>query len=428
MKIMYLAEAYAPDIDVSALRFQEMVNTFSQQKDVGITVVVFNPQLNSERSKKTVSVSGNVEIIRYEHKYLSKLLRIAQLVSLFTVAYWIYIALREISAHKPDIVVTSIPGLAPCVAAYVASKIYKYDCCVDLRDNWFEPRLENYVISQLPWYSKLWGRVSYKISFRLFRSACKNALLVSTVYDTIFDDLKKIPGFKSPVIHVPNGVNLDEIDTVKKSFDKKAVLKKYGIPCDNGSKNIIFVGMLGGYYRPDALLTALNKIKEKGFSLNYIIVGDGDLKNKIKETAAKDGLEKQVFTPGKLAHAEVIELLLASDLAFYALDDSFPAADHALGVKIIEYIACELPILSISKDSSTVSKITSEHGIGIALNWDHLDDLGPALERMLSGNEYARRVDEYHAEFINTYNRSTNNKRLYDKIFQLYHKKMPYNA
>ena len=345
-------------------------------------------------------------------------LRVAQLAGIFTVAYWIYLLLKEVRANKPDIVIASMPGLAPAAAVYVASKVYRFPFCIDIRDSWFEPHFENYVVSQLPWYAKLYGRISYKISFRLFIAACKKAMLVSVVYETIADDLKKI-GVINPIIYVPNGVNLDEICTAK-TGDKNKTLGKYGIPSDESSRTIIFVGMIGGYYRPDVLIPALKQINEKGINLNYVIVGDGELKAGILEMAAKEGIAQHVFTPGKLGHSDVIELLLASDLAFYALDKDFPAASSALGVKIIEYIACKLPLISISQENSTVAKLIADHGIGIALNWGELENLGAAIEQVLTDKEYARRIDEYYPDFISTFNRSSNNLRLYEKIREVF--------
>lgn len=419
MKIMCLAEAYSPDIDVAALRVQEMAGAFSRQADTDTTVVVFNPRVNDPVSRRTIHKSGNITVIRYERKYLSRLLRVAQLVGIFTVVYWIYLIMKEVRANKPDIVIASIPGLAPAAAVYAVSKVCRFPFCIDVRDSWFEPHFENYVVSQMPWYAKLYGRISYKISFRLFRAACKNAMLVSVVYETIADDLKKISGFRTPVIHVPNGVNLDEIRIVK-TGEKKTTLSKYGIPADNESRTIIFVGMVGGYYRPDVLIPALKKINDNGICLNYVIVGDGELKDKIVETAAKEGIAQHVFTPGKLGHGGVIELLLASDIAFYALDKDFPAANSALGVKIIEYIACKLPLISISQENSSVARMIADHGIGVALQWDQLENLGASIERVLTSPEYARRIDEYYPDFIGTFNRSSNNQRLYDKIREVY--------
>ena len=58
MKIMCLAEAYSPDIDVAALRVQEMAGAFSKQEDTETTVVVYNPQVNYPGSRRTIQRSG----------------------------------------------------------------------------------------------------------------------------------------------------------------------------------------------------------------------------------------------------------------------------------------------------------------------------------------------------------------------------------
>ena len=419
MKIMCLTEAYTPDINVGAIRIQEMVAVFAQQKDTSVTVLVYNPQVNSKTSGRTAQQSGSVTIIRQEHRHLSRMLRVAQLVGILTVAYWVYLLLKEARRNKPDIVVASIPGLAPAAAAYLVSKALGFTICIDIRDDWLAPKFKNFVIRQLPWYAKLYGRLSYELSFLLFLQACKKALLVSAVYATILDGLKKIPGYRAPAIYVPNGVNLGEIGAIASPNRNKGAFAKYGI-LDDGAKTIIFVGMLGGYYHPDALIPALKQVNENGIRLNYVVVGEGVLKNKIKADAEKEGIGDHVFTPGNLVHREVIDLLRASDLAFYALDKDFPAADSALGVKILEYIACKLPILSISGEDAVVAQIIHDKGIGITLGWNELEHLGDAIRRMLEEDESTRHIEAYYPDFIATYDRRTNNQRLYDKMREAY--------
>jgi glycosyltransferase involved in cell wall biosynthesis len=419
MKIMLLVETYPPEINVAGIRFQEMVSTFSRQKDARVRVVVFNP-LSAGGSQQFTRVSDNVEIVRYDRKYLPKVLHTYPLINPLTIASWIYISLKEISGYKPDFVISSVPGLAPSIASYVSSKICGHSYGVDFRDNWLNPQLEDYIVSLFPRYGKPVARASYKLAFWLFKRSCRNASLISTVYDTMADDIRGIAGPGKPIAYIPNGINVEEIESVKNTLDKRGVLNKYGIPSDEMSRSIIFIGMVGGYYRPQILFDALKKINKNGVKLRYLVVGDGNLKGMMDEAIKKEGLEEQVFMLGNKSHKEVIELLLSSDIAFFPLDKDFPVSDCLLGVKVLEYVACKLPILSVSNDNATVSRFIFEHGLGTAISWENQAEMGSAIEKLLDSNEYSCNIDKYYPEFLNTYNRSTNNKILYDTIYKLY--------
>ena len=116
----------------------------------------------------------------------------------------------------------------------------------------------------------------------------------------------------------------------------------------------------------------------------------------------------------------MIELLLASDMAFYTLDKNFPNPDCALGTKVLEYVACKLPILSVANNNSIVSELISKHKIGIALNWDEITQMDIAIEKLLESTGYYETIERYYPLFIEEFNRKTNNNRFYKAIIKYY--------
>ena len=197
-------------------------------------------------------------------------------------------------------------------------------------------------------------------------------------------------------------------------------MAKYGIP--NDCKSIIYVGGLVGHYKPEILLDPLKWLIESGYKINYIVVGDGKAKNTIKEMAIEKGIKDYVFLIGKKNHTEVLELLLASDIAFYMLDKDFPNPDCALGTKVLEYISCKLPILSVANNNSIASELISKHKIGIALNWDEIAQMDIAIEKLLESTGYYENIERYYPYFIEEFDRKTNNNRLYKTIIKYYQK------
>jgi glycosyltransferase involved in cell wall biosynthesis len=419
---MLLVEQYPPDINVAGLRMHEMVNTFSEQEDVEIRVVVYNPVSKSRYLKHYSKISDKVSVVRYGRKYLPGLFHLIPSINPFTLLCCIFFSIKETINYKPDIIITTVPSFIPTIAAYITSIICKNPFCIDIRDNWINTNIIDYRVKLLPLYAKYPSKIMYKMLYLMFLRSCKNALLLSIVYESMRDDLLKHTNFKIPILHVPNGVNFSELEEITQKTDRNRVLVKYGLSTDSTTKSIIYIGELGGYYKPEILLEPLKRLVKKGYYINYIIVGDGKSKDTLKEMAIEKGIKDYVFLMGKKKHSEVIELLLASDMAFYTLDKDFPNPDCALGTKVLEYIACKLPVLSVADNNSIVSELIFKHKIGIALNWDETAQMDVVILKLLESPEYSKNIGRYYPHFIEEFDRKTNNSRLYGVMIKYYHR------
>ena len=367
---------------------------------------------------KKGEIANKMDVVRYGRKYLPRFFCLMQSINPFALLCWIFFSIKETIDYKPDIIITTVPSFVPTIVAYITSIICKKPLCIDIRDNWINTNIIDYAVKSLPLYAKHPSKIVYKFFYYLFLHSCKMALLLSIVYESMRDDLLKHTNFRVPVIYVPNGINFIELEESKQKNDRNKVLTKYRIP--NDRKSIIYVGGLGGYYKPEILLEPLKRLIERGCNVNYIIVGDGKTKDTIKKTTVQKGIENHVFLLGKKRHSEVIELILASDIGFYTLDKDFPNPDCALGTKVLEYIACKLPILSVAENNSIVSKLISEHKIGIALNWNEAIQMDIAIEKLLESTEYSENIEKYYPFFIEEFDRNTNNERLYKAIIENY--------
>ena len=421
MKIMFLVEKFPPEINVAGLRMYEMVNSFSKCKNVDIRVVAYDPGSREQHLTDNIYMSYNVKVERYARKCLPKEAHILYNINPLTLFSWILVSTKEIVNYMPDIIITTVPWWQPTIAAYISSIVFRTPFCIDIRDDWISTNMEDFYLAQIPWYGRYPSRMAYKFFRYLFIHSCKKALLLSIVYESMRQKLHEHISSDVPIIYVPNGMNLIELNQTKKFFDKEKILLKNGIVFLEESKFVIYVGMVGGYYRPDMLLVPIKRLIGAGEDIIYIVVGEGPLKETMKNAAEDMGIGDHVFLLGKRQHHEVIELLLASDVAFYALDEKFPNPDCALGVKVLEYIACKLPILSLTGDNSIVSGLITERKIGLALRWDESDQMDKALHELLTDEKYAQNIETYYESFIKEYDREQNNNRLYEEIVRHYH-------
>jgi glycosyltransferase involved in cell wall biosynthesis len=416
MKLMLLVEQYPPDINVAGLRMHEMVNTFSEHEDTDVRVVVYNPLSKTRYLRRFTKISEKVSVVRYGRKYLPGFFHLMSPINPFSFLFWTFISINESISYKPDIIITTVPSFIPTIAAYLTSIIHKKPFCIDIRDNWINTNIIDYTVKSFPLYGSYPCKILYTLYYYLFLRSCKNALLLCLVYESMREDLLKLTNFEVPVINVPNGVNFSELERIKQKFNKEEILSRNGIFCRHESKFVIHAGLIGLYYKSDVILVPLKRLIEQGEDIGYIIVGEGPEKEAIKDAANNMGIENHVFLLGKKEHSELIALLLASDVAFYALDEKFPNPDCALGTKVLEYAACKLPILAITGENSIVSRFITERKIGITLRWNEINWMHEALQELINHEKYSENIETNYSSFIKEFDRRLNNNRIYQEI------------
>lgn len=414
MKLMFLLEDYTPDVFASTVRMREMIAAFSRNSDVEIRVVVYNP-----RGKYSAfeAIDGNVTVKRYVRKWLPESFYIVKHINPLALLDWMRIIRKEKRAFKPDLIITTVPSMIPTIASYLAPGGPKPLRQVDFRDDYLGKDVVSYIIEHYPPLYRALCRRIYYVYHWLFLEACRHASLISTVYDDLIDDIDRLTGGKVPVAFIPNGINTREFNEIRQSLDREETLKAYGVPPENMS--VIYVGVYGGWYSPELVIEPLKRLKDAGRELNFIIIGDGPTKDIILETASKNGMEKNLFMPGKLPHEEVVKLLLSSDIALYTLSMDFPRADRLLSVKVLEYMASWLPIISISPERSIVARTIREYGIGEVVNSNDPAAIGDAMARLMERRQaYKDRYRTMAAGFNKKYDREKNNVSLFGLIRQ----------
>ena len=128
---------------------------------------------------------------------------------------------------------------------------------------------------------------------------------------------------------VPNGVDL-------KRFPEKN---------DKRKKRIVFSGVMYFHRGLDLLLKAASEILQKNPDFEIVLVGEGPELEKLKDLVKDLGLESKIKFQGWVSHDEIPEILLDSSIGIGPLR-STPVTKNALPIKVLEYMAASLPILS----------------------------------------------------------------------------------
>lgn len=129
------------------------------------------------------------------------------------------------------------------------------------------------------------------------------------------------------------GVGVDTKRYIECNEDRKTVRRALG--CDAEDYIIVSVGEINDNKNHQTIIQAINNINDE--KIKYVIVGKGELENKLKELVSELKLDKRVIMTG--FRTDVNELLHASDCF------AFPSKREGLGLAAIEAMSAGLPVI-----------------------------------------------------------------------------------
>jgi len=196
--------------------------------------------------------------------------------------------------------------------------------------------------------------------------------------------------FKNKLVVIPNGVNIEDINTISKNSENISKINelklKYKIPSED--KIVLSVGALHPYKGHKYLIDAFSKLIKKHNRLHLLIVGQGPLKNElIEQCKARDILNKVTFT-GYVSSKDL--------LYYYAMSDVFvfPSISEMEGFGIVqlEAMASKKPV--ISTEIPGVVDVDSEEKASIHVPPKDVDALANAMSKVLFDESLAKQMGE----------------------------------
>ena len=132
---------------------------------------------------------------------------------------------------------------------------------------------------------------------------------------------------------------------------------------------------------------------EKFENVDFLFIGDGPLKNSIREANAKN-----IFHLSYIEHAQLLIVLRHADFGFILYKTDCLNHKLALPNKLFEYAMCN--VVTVYDDMTEVDKLCKDHCIGIPLQ-EFLKNSG---EDVYSENDR----EKWFSEFNRSYNWNTN--------------------
>jgi glycosyltransferase involved in cell wall biosynthesis len=223
---------------------------------------------------------------------------------------------------------------------------------------------------------------TYKTKLQQFmdRWFSKISYKVIAVSETVADFTSKqehINRFKFVVI--PNGVDIESIYTIIKTFQSKQEEKiKLGFSAED--KLIVNVARMVQQKDHELLIRSFAEFHKIGPEYKLVILGDGPLRSKLESLVTDLGLESVVYMPG-----------IQSPLVYYYASEFLVLTSKIEGFAIVGIEAMALGLPMVSTRTAGPDKYLVEGENGFFINTSTVEGVVSALERAIKADRNSLR-------------------------------------
>ncbi|KPU45366.1 GDP-mannose-dependent alpha-(1-6)-phosphatidylinositol monomannoside mannosyltransferase [Oxobacter pfennigii] len=265
----------------------------------------------------------------------------------------------------------------------------------------------------------------YATGYGLTGALCNiHPLIISTWGTDIFDAPRKNKIFENIVRY--NLKKADYIIATSKALadetmlytDKKLEIIPFGIDIEkfnverHKDDTVITFGIvksLEEVYGIEYLIRAFEKIYKKYGNLRLLIVGGGNLYDKLKIMCAELKIEDYVTFTGKVLNTEVPIFLNEMDIFV------MPSIRESFGVAALEAQACGVPV--IASDVGGIPEVVIDGETGLLFKAADTDELAEKMEYLINNSQIRNEMGRRGRAFVeNSYNWEAN----VDEMYKLY--------
>ena len=283
-----------------------------------------------------------------------------------------------INSKHYDVIITTAPPVFTGIPGYFIKKITGKKWLFDVRDLWLDASVALEFIKKDSFFYKL-TRYYEKLCY----DTCDHILVTTNKVKEIINKTYNIPNEKMHVI--PNGVD----SSAYRPLNKK---KK---------NQLIYTGNIGHAQDLEKVILAVKRINEEQDStLDFYLVGDGDIKHQLELFVKRNNIGNHVFFTGIVEREEIPGLINESMIGVAPLKD-LEILEYAIPTKSYEYMSCEVPFVATGKGE--IEKIAEESGSGLIAKND-VDSIYEKISYLIHNPDVRQQMGEKGREFVKKYN------------------------
>lgn len=375
MKILHVLDVSVPIIAGYTIRSKNIVDN---QKAIGFdTTVISSLRQSDNRSVgKSDCIGLNYDhidgISYYRSVDFDSILKrfagkpiVGEVREILTYSRNIELAAKEI---KPDIIHAHSPILVG-YAAYKAAKRMGIPFVYEIRALWEDAAVDQGKMKP--------GDPKYKIIRFLETHLIEKTNATVVICEGLKNEIygRGIPAEK--IFVVPNGVESDKFVPLDKD---RALTEKYSL---EGKTVVGYIGTLFDFEGVDYLVKAVNAIRERE-DFVCLIMGYGELEDRIKKLIKELKLENKVKFLGKIPHEQINSHYSIIDILVYPRR-SKRITEMVTPLKLLEAMSMGKTV--IGSDVGGIKELVSDSHSGILFKTDNVDSLVEKLTNVLDNQD-----------------------------------------
>jgi PEP-CTERM/exosortase A-associated glycosyltransferase len=283
--------------------------------------------------------------------------------------------IREIvEVEKPDILHAHSPILN-AIPAFWARRKQGIPIVYEIRAFWEDAAVDHGTYSQDSW--------KYKLVKAIETWVCRKADHVSVLCSGIRDDLLKrgIPSDKLTVVR--NGVNLDDFHSREPDHEYRETWRL------TDKKVVGFIGSFYRYEGLDLLLDAFANLSRSRSDVALLLVGGGEMEEKLKTRVERLHLEGKAILPGRIPHERIPGVYALMDILAYPRT-SMRLTELVTPLKPLETMAMGKAL--VASDIGGHRELIQHGQTGLLFPAGDVEALKGALEMLLDDNDFRQRL------------------------------------
>jgi colanic acid biosynthesis glycosyl transferase WcaI len=358
-RVLFLNRSYWPDAEATGQLLTELCEDLTPAFDV--TVIAGQPNQNPNRTPYRMSgceVRHGVRIQRVWNSRLSKTSRVGRVINL--VSYLIGAFAAALRVSRPDIVVVETDPPLLCLLGAFLRRWHGAELVVYLQDIYPDVAI---ALGKMP---DIW------LTCRLRKAMCAAYQRAARVV-VLSRDMRDLL--------VSCGVTPDRIECIPNWIDTSHV-----VPCKqenafrlrhrlDGQFVVMYSGNLGLCQRLEDVVAAAERLRDRP-DVVFLFVGDGAVRARLEETAARLQLGNVRFLPYQ-PKAELAQSLSAADLHLVPLDPRVSSC--IMPSKLYGILASGTALLAIAPENCELARITRTSRVGSVVSPHRPDELASAI-------------------------------------------------
>lgn len=233
---------------------------------------------------------------------------------------------------------------------------------------------------------------SLKVIDRIERFNMPRADKIIVVTSKLKETLQKdygVPGDK--IVVIPNGANIE----LFKPMDTEQARKQVNLA--QAGHVVVFVGDLVAWDGVDYLIKSIPYVVKECPATNFLIVGDGMMRQELVELVRQVGVSDKVIFTGMVPYHKVPLYINASDVCVVPLRSERGERIGSSPLKIHEYMACGKPVVA-SRISGL--EMLEDNDTGILVEPESPSELAQAILRLLQSKELREHMGKSGRKYV----------------------------